>query len=172
MSNIFDILVGLPMSEAERHAWYSLIAWAVILFLLVSRFSDGIEILGQSLGLTLVEQSAGRLLWTYIALAVLAIIAESIVATVLVLRGSKERVEKDERDHAIEARANLASYWFMAIALNVIVLHGLVNAAYGKTMFVRMDLTSLTGIAFALLLVLTLAEIVKRIATIWNYRAA
>lgn len=160
------------MSEAERYAWYSLIAWAAILFLLLSRFTDGIEILGQSLGLTLVEQTAGRLLWTYIALAVLAIIAESIVATILAVRAGKERVEKDERDHAIEARANLASYWFMAIALNVIVLHGLMNAAYGKAMFVFMDLTSLTGIAFALLLVLTLAEIVKRIATIWNYRAA
>lgn len=172
MSNIFDSLVDPPMSEAERYAWCSLIAWAVILFLLVSCFTDGIEILGQSLGLTLVEQSAGRLLWTYIALAVVAIIAESVVATILAVRAGKGNIEKDERDRAIEVRANLASYWFIAVALNVIVLHGLVNATYGKAMFVLMDLTSLTGIAFALLLVLTLAEIVKRIATIWNYRVA
>jgi DNA-binding XRE family transcriptional regulator len=31
-------------------------------------------------------------------------------------------VERGERDDATEARANLASCWFMAIALNVIVL--------------------------------------------------
>ncbi|MCE9522962.1 MAG: hypothetical protein K8S25_11100 [Alphaproteobacteria bacterium] len=160
------------MPQAERYAWISLIAWAAILFFLLTRFTSGVELLGQSFGLTIVEQSAGRLLWTYVSLAVIAIIAESVIASVLAVTADKAGIEKDERDVAIEARANLTSYWFMAAALNVIVIHVLANAAYGGHIMPQLNLTSLTGIAFALLLVLTLAEIVKRIATIWNYRAA
>ena len=160
------------MSQAERYAWFSLVAWGAILFFLLTRFTAGVEVLGQSLGLTLVEQSAGQLLWTYVALAVIAIVAESLIAGILAARAGEGGVEKDERDLAIEARANLASYWFMAAALNVIVIHVLANAAYGGHALPQLNLTSLTGIAFALLFVLTVAEIVKRIAIIWNYRAA
>jgi hypothetical protein len=87
------------------------------------------------------------------------------------VRNGKAEVEADERDHAIEARANLTSYWFMAASLNVIVLHVLLNAAYGGHDLPQLNLTSLTGIAFALLFVLASAEVVKRIAIIWNYRA-
>lgn len=160
------------MSRPEHYAWISLIAWAAILFLLLIRFTSGVDILGQSLGLTIVEQPAAHLLWTYATLAVTAIVAESVIATVLAVRSGAEGVEKDERDLAIEVRANLASYWFTAAALNVIVLQVLANAAYGGSPLSQLNLSSATGIAFALLLVLTLAEIVKRIAVIWNYRAA
>jgi hypothetical protein len=153
------------MSQAERYAWLSLIAWGLILFFLVMRFTTGAEILGQTLGLTIVEQSAARLLWTYVTLAVWAIIAESVIATVLAVMQGKDDIEKDERDRAIDARAKLASYWFMAAALNIIVIHGLANAAYGPVL-IQLDVTSLTGVAFALLLVLTLAEIVNRAAVV------
>lgn len=159
------------MTHAERYAWFSLFAWIAILFFLLVRFTAGIEILGQSFGLTIVEQSAGKLLWTYVTLAVIAIVTESIIAAVLATRGG-EKVERDERDIAIEARANLTSYGFMAVALNVIVLHVLLNAAYGGHSLPQLNLTSVTGIAFALLFVLAAAEIVKRLATIWNYRTS
>ncbi|MEQ1863562.1 MAG: hypothetical protein ABL996_02800 [Micropepsaceae bacterium] len=160
------------MPQAERYAWFSLAAWAAILFFLLTRFTAGLEVLGQSFGLTVVEQSAGRLLWTYVTLAVIAIVAESVIAGVLSARAGKTDIEKDERDLAIEVKANLASYWFTAAALNVIVIHVLANAAYGGHDLPKLNLTSLTGVAFALLLVLTLAEIVKRVAVIWNYRLA
>ena len=160
------------MSHAERYAWYSLFAWIAILFFLLVRFTAGIEILGQSFGLTIVEQSAGKLLWTYVTLAVIAVVAESVIASVLAARRGNEKVERDERDIAIEARANLTSYGFMAVALNVIVLHVLLNAAYGKHNLPQLDLTSVTGVAFALLFVLAAAEIVKRLAVIWNYRTS
>jgi hypothetical protein len=160
------------MTHAERYAWVSLFAWSAILFFLLMRFTDGVEILGQSFGFTIVEQSAGRLLWTYVTLAVIAIVAESVIAAVLAAKSGESAVERDERDVAIEARANLASYWFMAAALNVIVLHVLLNAAYGGHSLPQLNLTSLTGVAFALLFVLAAAEIVKRIAVIWNYRAS
>lgn len=160
------------MSHAERYAWMSLIAWSGILFLLITRFTTGVEVLGQSLGLTLVEQSAGRLLRTYIFLAVAAIVAESVIAAVLAVRQGRG-VERDERDVAIEARANLAAYWFTGIALNVIVIHVLAGAAYESSissLVPWLALTSMTAVAFVLLLVLTLAQVVQRVATLWAYR--
>jgi uncharacterized membrane protein len=160
------------MAQAERYAWYSLIAWIAILYVLLTRFTDGINIFGDSLGLTIVDQPAARLFWTYVTLAVIAIIAESVIAAIIAAPKGDD-IEKDERDHAIEARAKLASYWFMTVAMNVIVVHVLLNAAYGREgMTLALDLASHTAIAFALLLVLTLAEIVHRIAVIWNYRRA
>jgi len=157
------------MSQAERYAWASLAAWTAILLYLLIRFTAGVEILGQSLGTTLVEQSPGKLLWTYVTLMVIAIIAEAIIAAALARQGQDD-IEKDERDRAIERRANLAAYWFTAGALNVVVIHVLATATYGS--YVDVDLTSPTGIAFVILAVLILAEIVKRLAVIWNYRAA
>lgn len=159
------------MSQNERYAWFSLIAWIAILFFLLTRFTAGIDILGQSLGLTIVEQSAGRLLWTYVTLVIVAIVAESVIAAVIAAPKGDE-IEKDERDLAIEARAKLAAYWFVAAAINVIVIHVLANAAYDRHILPELVLTSPTGIAFALLFVLTVAEIVNRIAIIWNYRTA
>lgn len=160
------------MTHAERYAWLSLVAWIAILFFLFVRFTAGIEVFGQSFGLTIVEQSAGKLLWTYVALAVIATVAESVIAAVLAARQGGAKVERDERDIAIEARANLTSYGFMAVALNVIVLHVLLNAAYGGHNLPQLNLTSVTGVAFALLFVLAAAEIVKRLAVIWSYRAS
>jgi hypothetical protein len=160
------------MTQAERYAWYSLIAWIAILYVLLTRFTAGFDIFGNSIGLTVVEQSAAKLLWTYVTLAVIAIVAETIIAAVIAAP-KRDDIEKDERDLAIEARAKLVSYWFMTIALNAIVIHVLLNAAYGNdSVPLTLNLTTLTGVAFALLLVLTLAEIVHRIALIWNYRAA
>lgn len=163
------------MAQAERYAWFSLVAWIGILFFLLMRFTTGVEILGQSLGFTIVEQSAGDLLGTYVSLVVLAIVAESVIAGTLAALGARAGVEKDERDYAIESRASLAAYWFVAAALNVIVIQVLAGAAFGGRMIPQLSvtqLTTMTGIAFALLVVLTMAEIVNRLALIWNYRRA
>jgi hypothetical protein len=163
------------MTHAERYAWLSLVAWAGILLFLLMRFTAGFEVLGQSLGFTIVEQSAGDLRGTYVSLVVLAIVAESLIAGSLAIFSSREKVEKDERDHAIESRASLAAYWFVAAALNVIVIQVLAGAAFGGRVLPQLSvtqLTTMTGIAFALLVVLTSAEIVNRIALIWNYRRA
>lgn len=157
------------MSHAERYAWMSLIAWSGILFFLIARFTAGIEVLGQSLGLTLVEQSAARLLGTYATLAVAAIVAESAIAAVLAARPGRG-VERDERDVAIEARANLAAYWFTGAALNVIVIHALAGGVYGSPLVPWLGPPSLTGVVFVLLLVITLAQVVQRVATLWAYR--
>ena len=115
------------------------------------------------------------MLGTYVSLAVFAIIAESIIAGSTAAAAALQGVVKDERDHAIESRANLAAYWFMAASVNVIVIQVLAGAAFGGRAIPQLPLTNLTtmtGISFALLVTLVGAEIVKRVALIWNYRAA
>ena len=159
------------MSTSERYAWASVAVWVGILFFLFARFTTGYEVLGQSLGFVIVEQPPARLLWTYVSVCLIAAVGEAVVMSVLAF-GTDGAIERDERDRAINARANLASYWFTASALNVIIIHVLMNAVYGGSILPNIDLMSVTGIAFALLLVLTLAEIVKRAAVIWNYRLA
>ena len=160
------------MTYTERYAWLSLAAWGAVLFVLLTKFTAGFEILGQSFGLTIVEQSAARLMWTYLSLGLIAGAAEAVIQILLQAQSGKSKLETDERDRAIQARAHLVSYWFMAAALNVIIIHVLANAAFGGHVMPQIDLTSVTGIAFALLLVLILAEIVQRGALIWQYRTA
>ena len=160
------------MSQFERYAWFSLAAWCLILFVLLTRFTAGFDVLGQSLGLTIVEQSAAKLFWTYVTVIILAAVAEVVVIVPLAAMAKKDDIEKDERDRLIDSRANAASYWFMAAALNVIVIHVLANAAFARSVVPVFDLTSVTGVVFALLLVLTLSEIVKRVAVVWQYRLA
>lgn len=158
------------MTQAERYAWFSLVAWALILFFLVSRFTTGYEFLGQSLGLTVVEQSAAQLLVTYVSLGIVAAILEVLIIVPMAIRSGQGGIVKDERDRAIDARANFIGYGYMAGMMHIIVIHLLANAAFGGHALPQVNLTSLTGVAFALLFVLTTAEIVKRVAVVWQYR--
>jgi hypothetical protein len=170
MYNIFYTPSRMNMSNDERYAWWSLVAWIGIMFFLLMRFTTGVELLGNSLGLQIVEQSAARLLGIYISLIIAAIIAESVIAGATAAYAATQGVESDERDAMIAKRASLASYWFVAIALNVIVFHVLASAAFGSPLTSGLNLTSTTGIAFAILFVLVGAEVVNRAALIWNYR--
>lgn len=158
------------MSGSERYAWLSLIAWIAIMLFLVMRFTTGFELFGNSFGWTIVEQSSARLLGIYVSITIAAIIAEGIIAAVISLAG--KGVERDERDLMISQRANLVSYWFMALALNLIIFHILASATYGRPPIDGLDHTTTTGVAFAILFVLVGAEVVNRAAMIWNYRKA
>jgi hypothetical protein len=159
------------MSGSERYAWLSLVAWIAIMLFLLMRFTTGFELFGNSFGLTIVEQSAARLLGIYFSIIIAAIIAEGIIAAVIAITTADKAVERDERDLLISQRANLTSYWFVALALNLIVVHILASATYGRPLVAGMDLT-MTGVAFAILFVLVGAEVVNRAALIWNYRSA
>jgi len=165
---MFYTLSGsLKMANAERYAWWSLVAWIGIMFFLLMRLATGVA---NSLGFEIVEQSAARLLGIYISITIAAIIAESVIAGATAAYAATKGVERDERDAMIAQRASLASYWFVAIALNVIVFHVLASATYGSPLISGLNITSTTGIAFAILFVLVGAEIVNRAALIWNYR--
>ena len=158
------------MTGTERYAWLSLIAWICIMLFLLMRFTTGFEVFGNSIGLTIVEQSAGQLLGIYLGITIAAIVAESVIAGTTAAFGAGKGVQEDERDVMISRRASLASYWFVALSLNLIVFHVLASSAYGSALVDGLDFASNTGIAFAILFVLVGAEIVNRAALVWNYR--
>jgi hypothetical protein len=152
------------MAQAEKYSWASLATTAAIFLFFMMRMlgDDG----------SLAEQSAGRLVTVYISIVVLAIIAESVIAGVLAGVRGGSTIEKDERDHAIEAKANRNAFYFLCGAVNVIVVHALLTAVYPGRMSVFVDLGSTAGIFFALFSTLFAASIVKLVSIIVYYRTS
>ena len=84
------------MSRAEQYSWLSLAGLAAVFWWFQMRMLDGF---------TVAEQSAARLFGVYVAVIAASTFLELTIAA-LVWRGRPP--ERDERDAAIEARANLA----------------------------------------------------------------
>jgi hypothetical protein len=149
------------MSEHEKHAWGSLVASALIWAFFTMRLTEGGWV---------AEVSARHMLWTYVATVVLMIVSHSIIAALLAARRAGGTL-KDERDAAIEARADRIEGYLLAVIINVLVVHALADAAFAGHALPRIDLASLPVLVFALLSALFAGHIVKQAAIIWQYRA-
>ena len=90
------------MSPQENRVAAELALWGALLLFVWMRLTDGTVILGQSLGTVIVEQSPGRLLFTYFAAGVIAAIGQLIIRAV-VFRKEKD-APADERERFIEKR--------------------------------------------------------------------
>lgn len=149
------------MSEHEKFAWASLVASAVVWAFFGMRLTDGGQI---------VEVGVRHLVWTYIATVVLMVATHSLIAAVLA-RKPRGIAFKDERDHAIAARADRIEGYVVTVVVNVLVIHALADAAFAGHALPRFDLSSLPTLVFALITTLFAGHLVKQVATIWMYRA-
>jgi hypothetical protein len=157
------------MPVAEKRALTEIVLWSMALAYVWIRFTTGWELAGQSFGLEVVEQGAGRLFAAYLGIGIFASIVQVALHAYFGARG--EDVEfRDERDQMIESRANQVAYWTGVAILNVIIIHVIANAAFGRGRELPLDLASPTGIAFALLAALLLQEIVRNAALLALYR--
>ncbi len=147
------------MARAEQYAWLSLGGLVAVYWFFQMRMLDG---------LTVASQSAEALFGVFIAVIVLTIIIESVIAGGLAARG---RLEKDERDRHIEAQANLNERLFLVVALNVFVGHLLADNAFANHVLPSVDLTRPEVLFFVLFSILFAGEFVKRATTLWLYRA-
>jgi len=77
---------------------------------------------------------------------------------------------KDERDLAIEARADRIEGYVLAIAINALLIQALADAAFAGHSMPRIDLGSLPTLVFALLTTLFVGHGVKQAVMIWSYR--
>jgi hypothetical protein len=175
MSNIFDtpnlrdvkyLLHQLPganrvMSEHEKYAWLSLIGSGLVWLFFEMRMLDGWQ---------LADVSARHMLWTYVTVVVLMIVLHAVSAGIVAAQGRGD-VQKDERDHAIEARADRIEGYVVLAAINVLIIQALAQTAYTGRSLARIELTSVPALVFALISVLFLGHIGKQVATIWSYRA-
>ena len=149
------------MSEHEKFAWASLVASAAVWAFFGMRLTDGGQI---------VEVGVRHLVWTYVATVVLMAATHSMIAAFLA-RKPRGIAFKDERDHAIAARADRVEGYVVMIVVNVLVIHALADAAFAGHALPRFDLSSLPTLVFALITTLFAGHIVKQVATIWMYRA-
>ena len=147
------------MSRAEQYSWASLAGLAAVFWWFQMRMLDGF---------TIVDQSALRLFGVYIAV-ITASTALEIAIAALVSRGRPP--EKDERDDAIEARANLNERIVIIAAVNVVIWQALMEGMFSDHALPHIDLTSLPTLFFVLFAILFGGEMVKRVTTIWLYRS-
>ncbi len=147
------------MSRAEQYSWASLVGLCAIFWWFQARMLDGFSI---------ADQSAGDLFEVYVVVIAVSTFVEIVIAAVL---APGKSIEKDERDHAINALANQNERYFLIIAVNVLVFHLLADAAFGNHILPRIDLTQHATLFFLLFSLMFGGEAVKRISTIWLYRA-
>jgi len=150
------------MSQAEKYSWASLVTTGLIFWFFQMRMLDGWQV---------AEQTPGRLLVVYSTVVIVFIIAESVIAGFVAARGGKHDIEKDERDIAIEAKANRNASYFTMAALNIVVIQMLAGQVYTESRLSFFDLTSTASIFFVLFAVLISAHLVNLISTLIAYRA-
>lgn len=149
------------MSKHEKMAWASLAATLLVWSFLTMRMTEGAAI---------VEVSVRHMVWTYAAVIVLMSVAHGVIAGAFAARDG-ETAFKDERDRAIEARADRIEGYVVAVAINVLVIHLLASASFPGNVFPAFTPGSLPALVYVLLSVLFVAHAAGRVATIWQYRA-
>ena len=158
------------MTKSERYAWGSLIATAAIFYFFQMRMLDG---------WTVVEQPATAIFGTFVIVVVLSIIAEGVLAG-YVFSDRLSGPDADERDKAIEARANANSGIFYTAALSIIALQTIAAEAFvdhprfddltviAINNFLALD--SAAKVFFTLFSLIFVAHFVKLISSLWMYR--
>jgi hypothetical protein len=150
------------MSPQENRVAAELALWGALLLFIWMRLTDGTVI---------VEQSPGRLLFTYLAAGVIAAIGQLIIRAILAVVFRKEKdTPADERERFIERKADQVAYWAGLAAVHLVIGHVLLTAFFDRSDVVALDFTSPAGILLALLTVLLLQEIVRGVATLVLYR--
>lgn len=149
------------MSGHEKFAWASLVASALVWAFFAMRMTESGQVL---------DAGASQMLWTYVATAALMAVAHSTIAAVLAAQPHGIAL-KDERDRAIEARADRIEGYVVGVAINVLVIHALADATLAGHALPRLDLSSLPTLVFALITTLFAGHIVNQAVTIWLYRA-
>lgn len=149
------------MSQHETTAWWSLGSGILIWLFLLMRFTEDGRIL---------DLPAGEALAAYIQMIVLWVVASVVPAVVAAKR--PEATAKDERDRAIDALGDRWEGYVVLIAINVLVVHLLLRAWHADRIpsLPILDLGSTAALIFALLTTLFLADAVKQIVVVWQYR--
>lgn len=159
------------MPLAEKRALTEIVLWSVALAYVWIRFTTGWELAGQSFGLEVVEQSAGRVFAAYLGVGIFAALVQVGLRSYFTARGEDAELF-DERDQMIETRANQVAYWTGVAILNVIIVHVITTEGFARGRELPLDLASPTGMVFALLAALLLQEIVRNATLLALYRRA
>ena len=159
------------MSTAEKRAWTEVLLWSAALAYVWIRFTAGWEFAGQSFGLEVVEQGAAQVFATYLGTGLFVAAAQLVVWAVFRSRG-EDPERRDEREQLIELRSNQIGYWTGVAAINVIIVHVIASQAFAFGRDMPLQLTSMTGIVFALLVTLIIQEVARNGAALVLHRTS
>jgi len=148
------------MTEQEKFAWASLAASVLVWAFFAMRMTDAGSV---------VEVAPRHMIFTYVMLVVMFAASHAIIATVLVA-GRRGRIASDERDRAIEARAERIEGYVVVSLVNLLVIQALAEAALPGHMLPRVDLGSVPTLVFVLISTLFAGHVAKQLATLWQYR--
>ncbi len=149
------------MSQHEKTAWWSLGSGILIWLFLLMRFTEAGRI---------VDLPPADAVETYVQMIVLWILASVVPAAFAAKH--PQRMDKDERDRAIDALGDRWEGYVVVIAINAVIVHALARAVYtDRTPSVPMpDFGATTALILVLLTTLFLADAVKRVVVLWQYR--
>lgn len=148
------------MSKHEKNAWASLVASLLVWSYFTMRMTENWAV---------VEVSVRHMAWTYASVIVLMIVAHAVIAAALASRDEAADT-KDERDRAIELKAERIEGYVVLAAINVIVIHALAHAAFEGHAFPPIDLASLPTLVFVLISVLFAGHAANQVTIVWSYR--
>lgn len=157
------------MSAHEKRAWCELGLWSFILFFVWMRLTDGITVLGQSFGPSIIDQDAVTLIWIYGSVGGIAAIAQVIIRNLLFPRNPSE-VELDERDVYIERRSDQVGYWAGVAGINVLIVHVLLTEVFRFREDMPLDFVSPAGILLGLFTIFIVQEIARGASLLVLYR--
>ena len=158
------------MSETQRQAWATLIVdlFVFIYFLRAMTTSWSID--------TLSPVGLGSLM---IGVIVTTIILHAVIATVFAARGrSEDEGLKDERDVQIERKGATYGFYFLAIFMNIIIGHILIQNGFDNLPNTTagyagpFDYTNTSHLVFALTAAAFIGDIIKNGVMILAYRGA
>ena len=124
------------MSRSEQYSWLSLLGLGAVFFWFQMRLLDGWSV---------ADQSASSLLGVYIVTLALATGVDIAISAFLAAQHKGRAIERDERDRAIEARANLNERIFLIAAVNVLIWQALMEGVFAGHALPKIDLASASG---------------------------
>ena len=157
------------MIAHEKRVWCELGLWGFILFFIWMRLTDGVTVLGQSFGLSIVDQDAVTLIWAYGSAGAIAAIGQIIIRSVLFPRNPAE-LETDERDIFIERKSDQVGYWTGVAGINVLIVHVLLTEIFRFREDIPLDFVSPAGILLGLFTIFMAQEIARGVSILVLYR--
>ncbi len=153
------------MSEPERRSWANLIVDICVFSVFLKSMLSGT--LPRSFGIN--THSPSELVGLYIWIIIVTIIMHAIIAGIFAVRAKSEVYEKDERDADIERRGARNGFWFVSIAINIIIFQLLVEHSLPEDYKPLFSVLSPNNLFFALMGTMFVGDIIYRATMVRAY---
>lgn len=161
------------MSEPQRQSWMSFMADGAVFLWFLSQMFDLRGFLRAPFEQSyVVDLPAGELMALFVVTIGWTIAAHIVIAVIFEARKrkSKNEVERDERDAAIERYGDRFGYYALCVFVNVIIFVALAQNIGGEGYRGPIDVASVSGLFFWLMCGAYVADIGKQAVRIIRYQ--